>query len=149
MEHDYNMPMKIEGPGKSSTTKGVSRTGARKGADDTSFSGLISGAEETSGQSPVSGAVAVGHLDALLALQESGDSLSGGGKKAREKAEALLDQLDRIRMGLLAGEVPQSALQQLSQSLQTQRERIIDPHLADIIDEIDLRVQVELAKFGR
>lgn len=143
------MNMKVEGPNKSATTKGVSRTGARTGAAGSSFSGLIEEAEETAAQSSASATMAVGPLDALLSLQETGDSLSGGGKQARERAESLLDQLDRIRMGLLTGNIPPSALQQLTETLQTQRERVMDPHLADIIDEIDLRVQVELAKLGR
>lgn len=147
-ERDYNVCMKVEGPGKSSSAKGVSRTGAKKGAGGAGFGSLVEAAEETAPQSAVSGAVSISALDALLSLQEAGDSTSDSARKGKKRAEALLDQLDRVRVGLLTGELPQSALRQLAQTIGQHRENVMDPQLADILDEIDLRAQVELAKYG-
>lgn len=140
--------MKIEGPGKTSGPKGVSKTGAKKGAGDTSFSGLIEesgGAEATAAPS---GVMSIQGVDALLSLQDVGDGTQGGGnKKARMRGEVLLDQLDKIRMGLLSGGIPVSTLQQLKHAVNSQRGEVMDPRLNEVLDEIDLRVQVELAKF--
>lgn len=140
--------MKIDGPGKTSGTKGVSKTGAKKGAGDASFSGMIDGAGDVASPAAASGVMSIQGIDALLSLQEAGDGTHGGGnKKARMRAEVLLDQLDKVRMGLLSGGIPVSTLQQLKNALHSQRAEVMDPGLNEVLDEIDLRVQVELAKF--
>ena len=51
-----------------------------------------------------------------------------------------LDQLDKIKIGLLTGELPKSTLQQLSHMIATHRDQGLDPKLAEILDEIDERV---------
>lgn len=136
--------MKVEGPNKTSGTKGVSKTGAKKSTGDGTFSALVSDTEETEAQSPVSRTASVGALDALLMLQAAEDGASG--KKARKRASDLLDHLEKIRIGLLTGELPSSTLHQLSQAIAAQRETVLDPKLNEILDDIDLRAQVELAK---
>lgn len=141
--------MKVEGPGKSSNTRGVSKT-RKQGSGDASFSGLVEGAEETPAQRPAGGVSAIGQLDALLSLQEAdGGTSEEAMKKAKARAQALLDHLDQVRLGLLAGGIPVAALQQLGRTLGQHREGIMDPRLAEILDEIDLRAQVELAKHGQ
>lgn len=139
--------MKVEGPGKASGAKGVSKTGAKKGAGDASFSGMIDSTDETEEQKPVSGAMSVGQLDALLSLQESGGGTSEEARKrAKQRASLLLDHLDQVRIGILQGGIPVAALQQLTNLVGQHREKIMDPRLAEVLDDIDLRVQVELAK---
>jgi hypothetical protein len=142
--------MKIEGPKKSSPTKGASKTGAAKSTGDASFSGMIDDTEEASTQKPVSGVMQIGQLDALLSIQEAADGTSEeAGKRGRQRASALLDQLDQLRIGLLSGGIPVGTLNQLSRTIATHRDKVIDPKLAELLDDIDLRVQVELAKLGR
>jgi len=141
--------MKVEGPNKSSGAKGVSKTGASKGTGDTSFSGLVDETDEAEGPKGASGVMATSPLDALLSLQELGNALDESSKKAVRNANGLLDQLDRIRLGLLTGGIPTSALDNLSRLIAQHRGAIADPHLAELLDDIDLRVQVELAKLGR
>lgn len=142
--------MKIEGPGKSSGVKGASKTGAKKGASGVDFNDMLrdaGGVEETAG---VSGVMAVSQIESLLSLQEAGDGTSGGGaKQARERAESLLDQLEKIRIGILEGTVSVATLQNLAKLAASGRGRMLDPKLAEILDEIDLRAQVELAKLGK
>jgi hypothetical protein len=91
----------------------------------------------------------ISSLDVLLSVQQSDDAGSGAGKRAKQRAKDLLDNLDQIRLGLLAGGVPLSTLKNLEQMVSRQKENILDPRLSEIIDDIDLRVQVELAKLGR
>ena len=138
--------MKIEGPNKTTGSKGTSKAGPKKTGDD-AFGSMVNDTDETGTSSSVSRPSSIGTLDALLALQEADDSTEGA-KKARKRAADLLDQLDQVRVGLLTGELPKSALQQLAQTIASHREQVLDPKLAEILDEIDLRAQVELAKLG-
>jgi hypothetical protein len=138
--------MKIEGPGKTSGPKGVSKAGPKKTGDD-AFGSMVSDTDETETASSVARPTAIGVLDALLSLQEADDSTEGA-KKARKRASDLLDQLDQVKVGLLTGELSKSTLQQLARTISSHRDQTLDPKLAEILDEIDLRAQVELAKLG-
>lgn len=140
--------MKVEGPGKTSATKGASKTSKKGATGDTAFSSMVDDTEETASSAPVARTSSVGALDALLALQGA-DSDGAGSKKARKRAADLLDQLDKIKVGLLTGELPRSALQDLSHIISQHRDQAVDPKLAEILDEIDLRAQVELAKLDQ
>ncbi|MDY0008514.1 MAG: flagellar assembly protein FliX [Bdellovibrionales bacterium] len=142
--------MKIDGPNKTSGAKGPGKAGGAKSTGSTAFSGLIDDTEETSGTSGSSGASSIARLDALLSLQETEDLTSEeSARRAKKRGLQLLDELDVLRMGLLTGTVTQSQLGQLERMLKSNREGVIDPVLNSVLDEIDLRVQVELAKFGR
>jgi hypothetical protein len=145
----YIIKMKIDGTNKSTGTKGTAKSDGKKGASG--FSALLGGVsdtDETSGSHAVGGAVSIGALDALLTLQGVDETSGDAAKKARKQAFDLLDQLDRIRIGLLTGELPQSTIQNLVHMIETHRERVTDPELAEILDAIDLRARVELAKLG-
>ena len=61
----------------------------------------------------------------------------------------MLDKLEEIRLGLLLGTIPQSRLEQLAHLVRAQREQVNDPKLTAILDEIELRAAVELAKLTR
>jgi len=108
-------------------------------------------AKELSGEAPaggsVSGAAAPSPVDGLLALQEVPDSLARHAK-ARRRGEALLEELDQLRLDLLTGSLPKARLERLVALATVQRDRIDDPRLAEIIEEIELRAAVELAKLG-
>lgn len=138
--------MKVDGPSKTSGAKGVSKADSKKKTGDTSFSGMIDDTDEVSGPASVAPASSVMQIDALLSLQEAGDGTHGGAKKAKQRGEQLLNDLDKIRLGLLSGGVPISALNHLDHMVKQHREDFNDPQLSEILDEIELRVQVELAK---
>jgi len=53
------------------------------------------------------------------------------------------------RRALLAGSVPKDRLIQLAQMVRARRDTVSDPRLATILDEIELRAEVELAKLSR
>jgi hypothetical protein len=86
-------------------------------------------------------------LDALLALQAVDGPLEGK-KKAMRRGHALLDTLDEIKADLLVGRVSLDKLDTLSAMLGEMRERSL-PGLDAVLDDVELRVRVELAKFGR
>lgn len=140
--------MKIEGPGKT-TDKTVSRTKKKSGAGGVDFDSLLSGAAENAQTSAAAEVSSVSRLDALLGLQEGDDftDSKNANEQAQLRAEILLDQLDRMRVGMLNGAVSRSNLQALGRMIASHRSRISDPQLAAILDEIDLRAQVELAKY--
>ena len=58
----------------------------------------------------------------------------------------MLDRLEEIRTGLLLGSIPRSQLHELAQVAQQTRESFVDPALSDVLDDIELRARVELAK---
>ena len=102
---------------------------------------------EQSGGSPVTGATGLGQVDALLALQEVPDGCAGRAQ-AQIRGEALLDRLDALRLAILAGRLQPAVLEHLTRLLAEQRTAVDDPRLAGILDEIELRAAVELAKLG-
>ena len=137
--------MKVEGPSKSGkVSKTKSKTG--KSGQGSGFDKLVSGAAgDSAGASGVSSSSPVSAVDALLAVQETADATSGK-SRAKARAEVLLQKLDELRMGLLAGAIPRKTLVDLTRVINMRRDQIDDANLTEILDEIDLRAQVELAK---
>ena len=136
--------MRIEGP---RSTDGVRKSDkARKAsgssADFKSF--LDGGTDET--QAAVAAPV-VGDVGALIAAQSFEDPAE---KKAKgrmiARAGQVLDALDRVHHGLLAGQLTLGDAENVSRAVAAQREKIADPALNGLLDEVDLRAQVELAK---
>jgi len=89
----------------------------------------------------------VGGIDALLALQAVEDPTFAR-KKAVKRGHELLDGLEQIKTDLLVGQVSESRLDNML-NLVTKARGNLDPALDSIIDDIDLRVRVELAKFNK
>ena len=139
--------MKVENSDKTSGTRSASKSSVKKRGGDGTFDSMIHKAEETESQSPVARAASVGALDSLLALQEADGSTSEeSNRKARKRASDLMEHLEKVRIGLLTGELPKNVLSQLAHTISTHRDKVMDPRLAEILDEVDLRAQVELAK---
>ncbi|MBI4920617.1 MAG: flagellar assembly protein FliX [Devosia nanyangense] len=86
-------------------------------------------------------------IDALLALQAVEDPLFAK-KRALRRGNALLDTLETIKADLLLGQVSEGRLNQLMALIGQARERNL-PELDGVLDDIELRARVELAKFGR
>ncbi len=141
--------MKVEGPGKSSGVKGAGKTTGKPAATGSSaFSGLLE-TDGVAGESAIAATAPATPLDALLALQGlDGANGEENARRAKRRGLELLDTLEQIRIDLLVGGVPQTRLDRLQQMVTAQRENVMDPQLQAVLDEIDLRVQVELAKFS-
>lgn len=134
--------MKIEGPAPSRT--GQVKKATRSGGAE--FSRHIQGGDEDEGVGRSSGPQSAVGINPLFALQEVDDALSGKKRRARARGEDILDRLDELRLGLLTGAFPVEKLHQLVRMVQNQRDTLDDPRLQEILDEIDLRAQVEIAK---
>ena len=96
----------------------------------------------------ISGGASVAPVDALLALQEIGNEPNRRAL-ARRRGDDLLDRLEELRLGLLDGRLPVAVIERLAAVVAVQRSQIDDPRLIGILDDIELRAAVELAKLGR
>ena len=117
---------------------------AKSGAGQARFTLLDEAAESAP---TVPGVSPIASVDALLAVQEVGTPGSGQ-QHSTARGQRLLDHLDEIRMGLLRGSVARGTLVELARELDVARTEVTDPRLVEVLDEIDLRAEVELAKFG-
>lgn len=137
--------MKITSAGPAGRSSKVKAKAARAPAKGAFKDHLVS---ETTGAAPAAGPGAVAPVDALLALQEAGESPSGRAQ-ALARGKKLLDHLDEIRLGLLTGRFSKNRLQALAEMVSKQRAAVDDPALKAILDDIELRAAVELAKLER
>jgi Class II flagellar assembly regulator len=136
--------MKINGPGPI-RARDIRRADKSDKSGGASFASHLTGDEmSTAGTGAARFAPAV---DSLLSLQTVGDGREGR-RKALARGSTLLDRLDDIRHGLLIGAIPRLRLIELSQALRSERLREPDAKLMQLIQDIELRCAVELAKLG-
>ena len=133
--------LKISGPnGLASASKAPRRAGGAGFALAES-----QGSSETTETSVALGVSSVGSLDALIALQEI-DGPLGRKRRAIGRAGRLLDQLETLKLAVLDGEVSESGLRGLAAAVREQRDATSDPDLEALLDQIEARAAVELAK---
>ncbi len=135
--------MEIKGPGRI-TTPGVSRKGKKGGANKSGFNEILS-SEESAAALPPSGTSPLTAVNSLLSLQEMPTS-SEGKSKGLVRVEEMLGHLELIRHGLLAGQIPQRQLKDVAAIVSREKELSNDPALDEILNDVELRVKVELAK---
>jgi len=87
----------------------------------------------------------IASVDALIALQAE-PMVPSATQKATQRAKSLLDILDTIRLGLLDGGIPHSTLKRLLHALGEKRSETLDPGLEAILNQVEVRAHVELAK---
>jgi len=142
--NDLSLALRID---SNSRTNGVSGRGtaARTGSGAAFVPAGGEAPSRVAGPAPMAAATGI---DAILALQAVEDPLSAPRRKAVRRGASLLDMLDSIKADLLVGQVAPERLDQLVALLAEAREQA-EPGLSAVLDDIDLRVQVELAKLGR
>lgn len=147
--------MKIGNVGQS---KGVDRSKRKKGASGAgggAFADQLRGAGQSGDAKPaetneVGGPQQVEGVDALLAMQEVGDSTEEQSRRQAVKyGEDLLERLNKLQDALLMGAIPKNTLMDMAHKLRQGRVKFTDPRLNDLLDEIELRVEVEIAKYTR
>ncbi len=119
--------------------------GAKRGSSAT-FS--LPGAEEATAPASLAraaGVAGVNSLDALIALQEVDGALSRR-KRAVGRAGRMLDALDKIKLALFDGEPSMDDLQRLRTAVREERVAADDPGLQALLDQIETRAAVEMAK---
>jgi hypothetical protein len=89
----------------------------------------------------------IGGIDTLLALQGVDEAVERR-RRAVKRGRGALDALDALKLGLLSGTLDTAALARLKTVSAGLAEPTGDPGLDNVLAEIALRVEVELAKVG-
>ena len=93
----------------------------------------------------VSASSAMMGVEALLTLQDVGGPLERR-RRAVGRASRLLDVLEGLKIALLEGQITGADLDRLQRAIREQRSATDDPRLEGLLDEIETRAAVELAK---
>lgn len=140
--------MKVKGPGGPKATEKTDKSKKKDGGDQIDSAAFGSMLVSTASEAEENAAVRnISKVDSLIAAQSVEDPTEKKAqKRMRERAGSILDALDGIKSALLNGNLRFSHLENVTHMIAVNRERINDPELAYLLDEIDLRAQVELAK---
>ena len=141
--------MKINGPKQTSGASATKKTSKAKPAESNDFGEFMSaGATQSSGSASAPQSITA--VDALLAVQAVEDPTERAARKRMTlRAENVLKELDDLHMAMTCGQVSMSHMIDIADMVSTHREKVTDSKLAALLDEIDLRAQVELAKMRK
>lgn len=104
----------------------------------------------TSETKEVQATAAMTSADAIFAAQAVNDEEERQiRRKLVKKGNTLLENLEEIRQGLLLGEISKDKLIEISRLVKQKDVASTDENLQEILQEIELRVEVELAKLTR
>jgi hypothetical protein len=137
--------MRIYGP--NGTTLGSSANSTRR----TSSSGfsLPQDAASASETRAATAPKAAGNIDALLALQGIEEDPTERRRRSVQRGKGALDVLDDLKLGLLSGNLDTATVSRLRDAAANLKSSSGDPSLDAVLSEIELRVEVELAKAGQ
>ena len=134
--------MKIQAAGGAAATGVAARASGPAAAG---FEPASPGVREAAPGSLAGAVNTVSSLDALLALQEAPGPMERR-RRAVKRAGRLLDILDLVKLSLLEGESASPMLNALKHAAHEARSSTDDPGLEGVLDEIETRAAVELAK---
>ena len=132
--------MRVERP---SGPNGVSGGKAVRRAGSEGFS--LSEGEAASGPAANAGVRTIGGIDVLMALQGVEEPAERR-RRAVARGRTALDALDALKIGLLAGAFDAGTVARLKAAVSGLKGGSGDPMLDEVLAEIELRVEVELAK---
>ena len=136
--------MRISGP--NGTTLG-SQTSSVRRTSSGGFS-LPDTTSATESRATVAPKASAG-IDALLALQGIEDDPIQRRKRSVQRGKRALDVLDDLKIGLLSGNLDSATVNRLRDAAANLKSSSGDPGLDSVLSEIELRVEVELAKAGQ
>jgi hypothetical protein len=136
--------MRIYGP--NGATLGSSSAATRR-TSSTGFS-LPEDTTAAAENRAVSPPKAAANIDALLAMQGIEDPVERR-KRSVQRGKGALDVLDDLKIGLLSGNFNASTVSRLRDAAANLKSTSGDPGLDAVLSEIELRVEVELAKAGQ
>lgn len=137
---------------KTDGAKGASSTGKAKksSGNDGGFANALreaTGAGETEQAHATGG---VGAVTSIFAVEQAADATDHKSRGLMMNyGNDLLDRLEQIRLAVLSGSISKDRLQDLARRLRERKMSSDDPKLNDLVDEIELRVEVEIAKLTR
>jgi hypothetical protein len=132
--------MRVERPSGTNAVA-AGKTVRRSGSEGFTLSETAS----ASGPAATAGARSIGGIDVLMALQgveEPGERR----RRAVARGRTALDALDALKIGLLSGEFDAGTVARLKAAVSGLKDGSGDPLLDGVLAEIELRVEVELAK---
>ena len=139
--------MKVEGPSKAGKATKTGKAG-KVGKTDSTFDDMVAGAAQEA--APAAATQAINKVDALLAVQGAEDPTERAARRRmRERGDSILRKLDNIRLGILTGNLSVGEVISIADTVASHREQINDPEMTALLDEIDLRAQIELAKMKK
>jgi len=136
---------------KTEGAKGASSTRKAKKADGgAGFADALRDVSGAEGAEQAQATGGVGAVASILAVQQTADATDHKSRGLMmQHANDLLDRLEQIRLSVLAGTISKDRLQELARRLRGRKTSSDDPKLNALIDEVELRVEVEIAKFTR
>ncbi len=137
--------MRITGP--NGTTLGTP-SGSVKRTSTSSFS-LPDDATSASETRAAAAPKTTTNIDALLALQGIEEDPAERRKRSVQRGRGALDVLDDLKLGLLSGNLDNATVSRLRNAAANLKTSSGDPGLDAVLSEIELRVEVELAKAGQ
>ena len=142
--------MKVTRSGGTKETSGTKKA-SKAVRNDGSFADSLRETQVGSGIGASTETAPVSASDAMLAAQSVGDVTDDAPTRRRllRFADDVLDRLDQVQVGILMGRFPKDQLAELAQRLRQKRNESTDPRLNEIIQEIELRAEVEIAKLSR
>ena len=137
--------MRITGP--NGTTLGTSSSSVKR-TSTSSFSLPEDTASATETRATTAPKAAT-NIDALLALQGIEEDPAERRKRSVQRGKGALDVLDDLKLGLLSGNLDGATVNRLRDAAANLKASSGDPGLDAVLSEIELRVEVELAKAGK
>ncbi len=119
--------------------------GVRRSGGDFSL-GKSGDGKAAAGPAQASAAFGAFGVDALLAIQAEEDVLTGRRRRQIKRSNDILDALDDIKVSVLSGDIDDEALLRLRGLIALHREDTEDQKLQGVLNEIETRAFVELAK---
>lgn len=132
-------------------SNGVGSVGGARGAARPAGGGAGFQLPQAAGAGPAQevargvGVAGVASVDALIALQDVGGPLERR-RRAVGRAGRILDVLDEVRIALIDDRVTPEALGRLARAVREERSATDDARLEGVLNEIETRAAVELAK---
>jgi len=143
--------MKVGSTGSTSATQKSRRTGGTSKAAGAGFKDVLDQTVHGAGDAgAVEGPVTLSGVESILAVQSIDPDAQGSARqRMAQHGENILDELDNVRVKMLSGSIPKDQLTDLAKMVRAKREEGLDPRLSAILDEIELRAEVEIAKLTR
>lgn len=122
---------------------GPSRRHEASGTGGSAFGQALKGQARPAAAAGPATPIAV--LDSVLALQEVADPRHER-RRAVRRGHDLLAELEDLRAAMMDGALPRATVHHLASLAGSARPAVDDPSLSAVLDEIELRAAVEIAK---
>ena len=135
--------MRIESAQRTNSAGNTRRRTSATGGDGF----FIARPDEKPAAQAARGSASLAGIEALIMLQEVEDATVRK-RRAVKRGHDLLDLLESVKLDLIAGIDNPAVLTRLGELARRERDRIEDPGLSEVLEHIELRAAVELAKRG-